>query len=200
MIHGPKYKLCRRLGSHVFEKCQTQKFVQSEAKKGLKKGKRPKALSDFGTQLLEKQRIRFSYGVSEKQFSNYVKKATHGQGSATEKLYESLETRLDNVVYRLGLAHTRALARQVVSHGHIMVNGVKTRVPSYQVKIGDTVSIREGSKKSTLFNSLETKLKDYSWPNWLKFDIAKGEAVVEGKPRNADGVLNFNTVLEYYSR
>jgi small subunit ribosomal protein S4 len=201
MIHGPKYKLCRRLGSHVFEKCQTQKFVQSEAKKGaMKKGKRPKALSDFGTQLLEKQRIRFSYGVSEKQFSNYVKKATHGQGSATEKLYEALEVRLDNVVYRLGLAHTRALARQVVSHGHITVNGVKTRVPSYQVKIGDKISIRDGSKKSTLFNSLETKLKDYSWPNWLKFDIAKGEAVIEGKPRNADGVLNFNTVLEYYSR
>ena len=87
-----------------------------------------------------------------------------------------------------------------MSHGHITVNGVKTRVPSYQVKIGDKITIREGSKKSTLFNSLETKLKDYSWPNWLKFDVAKGEAVVEGKPRNADGVLNFNTVLEYYSR
>lgn len=200
MIHGPKYKLCRRLGSEVFEKCQTQKFVQSEARRGLKKGKKPKALSDFGTQLIEKQKIRFSYGVSEKQFSNYVKVAMAAKSQASESLYESLENRLDNVVFRLGLAHTRALARQIVSHGHIVVNGKKTTIPSYQVRIGDVVAVREGSKKSALFSNLETKLKDYSCPNWLKFNVAKGEASVEGKPRMQEGMPNFNTVLEYYSR
>lgn len=201
MIHGPKYKICRRLGAEVFEKCQTQKFVQSTARKSAnKKGKRPKQLSDFGMQLIEKQKIRFSYGVNEKQFSNYVKKAMHSKASASDKLFESLESRLDNVVYRLGLAHTRALARQIVAHGHITINGRKTTIPSYSVKIGDVVAIREGSKKSALFTSLETKLKDYSWPNWLKLDVAKGEATVEGMPRMSEGMPNFNTVLEYYSR
>ena len=117
MIQGPKFKICRRLGPGVHEKCQTQRFVLSVARRGKTKlgAKKPKALSDFGLQLIEKQKIRFSYGISEKQFSNYVKSSTGEKGvSPSEALYEKLESRLDNVIYRLGIAHTRPLARQIV--------------------------------------------------------------------------------------
>ncbi len=199
---GSKYRICRRLGPGVYEKCQTAKFAQSQARRsGKKSTKKPKSITDFGLQLIEKQKIRYSYGVKETQFSNYVKEAVSVKGSnAAEKLYESLESRLDNVVYRLGIAHTRALARQMVSHGHFVVDGHKITVPSYKVKEGDIIKIREGSRGSVLFTDLATKLKDYNTPAWLKFDVDKFEAVVSGKPKNTETFLNFNTVLEFYSR
>ncbi len=200
---GPRYKIARRLGAQVFEKTQTQKFQLSEARHARKKSdKRPKALSDFGLQLLEKQRVRFSYGITEKQLSGYVKKATEMKGvNPSEKLFGMLETRLDNVVYRLGLAHTRRLARQMVSHGHFTVNGTRTTVPSYAIKQGDVIAVREGSKKSVMFANLATKLKDYSSPKWLKLDIEKMSATVEGMPAlETGGFINLNTVFEYYSR
>ena len=176
-----QYKICRRLGSGVFTKCQTSKFTLSEARhaKGLK-GKRPKPLSSYGTQFLEKQKVRFTY--------------------ATDTLFELLERRLDNVVFRLGLAHTRRLARQMVSHGHITVNGKKSTIPSQRVKIGDVIAVREGSKTSTLFVDLDKKLKDYVIPSWLKFDFVSLKGNVEGKLRNTEGYLDLNTVLEFYSR
>jgi len=200
---GPKYKIARRLGPAVFEKTQTQKFQLSEARHARKKSdKRPKALSDFGVQLIEKQRVRFSYGITERQLGNYVNKASEMKGVNTgEKLYGLLESRLDNVVYRLGIAHTRRLARQMVSHGHFVVNGKRTTVPSYAVKIGDVITVREGSRKSVLFTELATKLKSYSTPKWLRFDVEKLEAKVEGTPvLEVGGAFNLNTVLEYYSR
>jgi small subunit ribosomal protein S4 len=200
---GPRYKIARRLGPAVFEKTQTQKFQLSEARHARKKSdKRPKALSDFGVQLIEKQRVRFSYGITERQLSNYVIKAGEIKGGNTgEKLYGMLENRLDNVVYRLGIAHTRRLARQMVSHGHFLVNGKRTTVPSYAVRIGDVVTAREGSRKSVLFTDLATKLKNYSVAKWLAFDIEKIEAKVVGQPvLEQGGAFNLNTVLEYYSR
>lgn len=200
MITGPKYKMCRRLGSGVYEKCQTQKYVLSEGRKSTS-GKRPKQLSGYGEQLLEKQRIRFTYGVSEKQFKNYVLRASAIKGaSASEKLYEFLEARLDNVVYRLGLAHTRTLSRQMVSHGHFLVNGKRTTVPSYEVRAGDIITIREGSKKSVLFADIDKKQKNYTMPNWLNFDVARLEGKMVGVPKNSDAFLNFTAVLEFYSR
>ncbi len=201
MITGPKYKICRRLGPGVYEKCQTQKFVVSQANRGRKMGKKPKQLSDFGLQLIEKQRIRFTYGLSEKQFANYVKAATALKGThASEALREMLELRLDNIVYRMGLAHTRSLSRQMVSHGHFLVNNMRTKVPSYRVRPGDVITVREGSRKSALFTELEKKLKNYSIPNWLTFDPIKMEGTVKGKPTGTDGFLNFSAVLEFYSR
>ena len=201
MINKPKYKICKRLGAGVFDKCQTQKFAVSEAKKSNKKGKKPKALSDYGVQFIEKQKIRYSYGVTEKQFSNYVKDAMATKsGSAADKLYEMLESRLDNVVYRFGLGSTRALARQIVSHGHLMVNGHRTTIPSYRLKVGDVIKIREGSKNKVLFQELPKKLKNYAYPAWLKFDAEKGEGEVIGKPVNSETFLNFNTMIEFYSR
>lgn len=202
MIKKPKYKIGRRLGAGVFEKCQTQKFALSEARHAKTRGrKRPRALSDYGLQLLEKQKIRYSYGLTEKQFVNYVKDAIKTKGvNAADKLYESLESRLDNTVYRLGIADTRSMARQMVSHGHLTVNGRRVTIPSYKVKVGDIVSAREGSRKSVLFSNLSKKLKDYNFPGWLTFDVNKIEAVVQGKPKNDQTFLDFNTVLEFYSR
>lgn len=198
-----KYKMCRRLGSGVFEKCQTAKFVQSETKKSAaaSKGKRPKQPSDYGRQLIEKQKVRFSYGLSEKQLSNYVTKATTTKGMpVTEKLFEELENRLDNVVYRLGFAGTRRFARQLVSHGHFTVNGTKVTIPSYAVRIGDVISVREGSRKSPAFGEFEKKVESYTWPTWLKLIPAELKAEVVGKPKNTEAFLQFDTVLEYYSR
>jgi len=200
MKTAPKYKLCRRLGSAVFEKCQTQKFVLSEARHK-KTGKRPKALSDYGAQLIEKQKIRFTYNITEKQFSNYIKQAVAQKAVApAEKLFESLEHRLDNVVYRLGFGHTRTLTRQMVSHGHFTVNGKRTTVPSYKVYDGDIIAVREGSRKSALFTEFAKKVKDYSVPAWLKLDAVNLSGSVVGKPKNLDSSLNFNAVLEFYSR
>lgn len=200
MKSGPKYKICRRLGAQVFEKCQTPKFVASEAARKTGK-KRPKAATNFAVQLVEKQKVRFSYGVSEKQFYNYVKKAIETKkGAPTEKLSESLERRLDNVVYRLGLANTRALARQMVAHGHFTVKGKRITVPSYSASVGDVIAIREGSRGKALFQNLDTRLKNYTAPNWLSFDIAKGEAVVKAMPNQPESFLDYNAVIEFYSR
>src|SRR3989344_3371850 len=132
MLSKPKFKICRRLGSGVYDKCQTTKFSTS-SKGGMASGKRPKAPSEYGAQLIEKQKIRFSYGISERQLSNYVKKASLMKGAGAEKLYEELESRLDNVIYRMGLASTRRAARQMVSHGHFIVNDKKVTIPSYEV-------------------------------------------------------------------
>jgi len=199
---GPKYKICRRLGSDVFEKCQTQKYVLSEQKKSKTlRGKRRKILTDYGRQLLEKQKVRFMYGLSEKQFKNLVNESIESRGKeSTALLYEGLEKRLDNVVYRLGLANTRRMARQMVSHGHILVNGKKTTVPSHRVEAGDKISIREGSKDKTLISSLE--LEKAQAPNWLSYDHKKIEAKVVGDPsyEEREASLDLSTVIEFYSK
>lgn len=197
-----KYKIGRRLGAGVFEKCQTTKFAVSEARH-LKsaKNKRPKVLSGYAQQFLEKQKVRFMYGISERQFSNYIEEALLSKGTpSNESLFELLESRLDNVVYRMGIAGTRRLARQMVSHGHILVNNKRTTVPSYKVRVGDVLSIREGSKKSVLFKDMANKLKDYTCPNWLTFNADALSGKVQGKPKNIEGFIDLNTVLEFYSR
>ncbi len=202
MKQAQKYKICRRLGSGVFEKCQTAKFVASENRhaKGLK-SRKPKALSVYATQFMEKQKVRFTYGLSETQFQNYVNEAVSHKGSiASTYLFELLENRLDNVVYRLGLAHTRRLSRQMVSHGHILLNGKKTTIASARVKLNDIVSVRLGSQKSVLFTDIEKKMKEYTVPNWLSFTPETLSSTIQGKPNTTDGFLDFNTVLEFYSR
>ena len=201
MITKPKFKICRRLGPGVYDKCQTSKFSTTSGKFGGASGKRPKALTEYGAQLVEKQKIRFSYGISERQLSNYVKKATQVKGSGTSvKFYEMLESRLDNVIYRLGLAASRRAARQMVSHGHFIVNNNKVTIPSYEVKPGDVVKIREGSKTKKLFDNLAEKLKDYTAPGWASFEVAKMEGKMSAKPKTTDTFLDLNAVLEFYSR
>ena len=199
MINKPMFKICRRLGPGVYDKCQTSKFSVS-TKKGLP-GSRPKALTEYGAQLVEKQKIRFSYGITERQLSNYVKKASLVKGAGTaEKFFEELESRLDNVVYRMGLAPSRRGARQMVSHGHFIVNDHRVTVPSYTLKVGDVIKIREGSKVSKLFENLEVRLKDYNAPKWLAFSIDKLEGKILEKPKNTETFLDLNAVLEFYSR
>jgi small subunit ribosomal protein S4 len=200
MISKPKFKICRRLGPGVYDKCQTAKFASS-APKTLPGGKRPKAPTEYGTQLIEKQKIRFSYGISERQLSNYVKKASNIKGAGTaDKLYEQLESRLDNAVYKMGLGASRRATRQMVSHGHFVVNNHRVTIPSFELKEGDVIKIREGSKGKKLFENLADRLKDYNSPAWLKFDLSSLEGHILAKPKNIETFLDLNAVLEFYSR
>lgn len=199
MLKKPKFKIGRRLGAGVYDKCQTPKFSAS-AKSG-PVGRRPKAPSEYGAQLLEKQKVRYSYGITERQLANYVKKAAHLKGAGTApRLYENLESRLDNAVYRMGLAPSRRAARQMVSHGHFIVNSHRVTIPSYELKPGDVIKVREGSKTRKIFESLEERLKDYSAPGWLAFDVGTLEGKILDKPQNTETFLDLNAVLEFYSR
>lgn len=204
MIVGAKYKICKRLGSGVFEKCQTQKFVLSEARTAKSKtGKRRGSLSEYGGELLEKQKARFMYGLSERQFGNYVNAAVERRGAdSVEGLLSSLESRLDNVVYRLGFAKTRRQARQLVSHGHITVNGRKVTVPSYGVEAGDKIGVREGSKARTFFVDLSERLSEVSTPSWLSVDPKRLEGSVVKAPEISAGELVFDPkiIIQFYSR
>ena len=200
MISKPKFKICRRLGPGVYDKCQTSKFASSTTKT-LPGGRRPKAPTEYGAQLIEKQKVRFSYGISERQLSNYVKKASAvGGAGTTEKLYESLESRLDNAIYRMGLGASRRATRQMVSHGHFIVNNHRVTIPSLELKPGDVVKIREGSKGKKLFENLADRLKDYNGPGWLSFDLNSQEGKILSKPKNIETFLDLNSVLEFYSR
>jgi small subunit ribosomal protein S4 len=202
---GPKYKIARRLGAPVFEKTQTQKYAISESKKGTRTVKKHggRARSDYGVQMLEKQKARYYYLVTEKQFGNYVKAALSKKGAkAVPALYELLERRLDNTVLRAGFAHTRPLARQLVSHGHITVNGKRVTIPSMHVKEGDVLAIRPGSQSAKVFSVLDERFKEIKVPSWLRLDAAKKEATVQGAPQiqNAYLLFDLNAVFEFYSR
>ena len=185
----------------MYDKCQTTKFAISAPKGGFAGGKRPKAMTEYGTQLIEKQKIRFSYGISERQLSNYVEKATHVKGAGTaDKLYEMLESRLDNVIYRMGLGASRRAARQMVSHGHFIVNNKRVTIPSYETKTGDIIKIREGSKVKKIFTNITERMKDYISPSSVSFDTGTMEGKILDKPKNSDSFLDLNSVLEFYSR
>ena len=122
-----------------------------------------------------------------------------GAGTA-EKLYEQLESRLDNVIYRMGLGASRRATRQMVSHGHFIVNNHRITIPSYELKIGDVIKIREGSKVKKIFENLADRLKDYNSPTWLSFDLGNLEGHILNKPKNVETFLDINAVLEFYSR
>ena len=189
------------MGPGVYDKCQTSKFKTASVKGGVAGARRPKALSEYGTQLIEKQKIRFSYGMTERQLSNYVKRASLMKGAGTaERLYEELESRLDNAIYRMGLGVSRKATRQMVSHGHFLVNNKRVTIPSYGLKSGDVIKIREGSKAKKIFNNLTEKMKDYNPPEWLSFDVGTMEGKIKGRPKNTEGFIDLNAVLEFYSR
>lgn len=200
-------KTCRRLGESLCgrEKCAFKKRPYAPGKLDSERKHRSN-VSEYGEQLRAKQKMRHTYGLMEKQFSMYVNRATGShqtiEGSPTPalKLLRQLESRLDNIVYRAGFANTRALARQIVSHGHIIVNGRRINIASYQAKIGDTVAIREGSKSTKLFTELEEKLTKAA-PNYmLTIDPKTFVAQVKAEVREVDGMFDTQKVLEYYSR
>ncbi len=195
-----KYKIAKRLGAGVFEQTQTQKFALAEANS--KPKKRPRGGgSDYGRQLLEKQKVRFTYGLSEKQLSNYAAKAMD-EKNPSDALHKALELRADSAVYRAGFALTRRAARQAVSHGHITVNGRRITAPSYALKKGDKLSIREGNRKSPLYAGLSEKEEGRSAPQWLQIDRGVLVAEVGGEPHYAaaESGLDYATVFEFYSR
>lgn len=202
---GPKYKIAKRLGASVFEKTQTQKFAIAQERSAMNK-KRGRGPTEYGRQLLEKQKVRFTYGLSEKQFSAYVAAAmkTHASAELTpsDVLHRLLELRLDNVVYRLGLAPTRRAARQMVSHGHITVDGRKTTIPSRQVHVGDVIGIREGSSGLPLFENYATRFAEMSLPQWLTWDVKKMQGGVAGMPstESVSPAGDLISVLSFYSR
>lgn len=202
---GPKYKIAKRLGASVFEKTQTQKFAisQERAERNKKRGRRG-SQTEFSKQLLEKQKVRMTYGLSEKQFSNYVAKAsaTHNVPPA-ETLHRLLETRLDNIVYRLGLAPTRRAARQMVSHGHIAVNGVKTTVPSRAMRPGDRIAVREGSRSAVPFENMAERFAERpTLSPWLSWDAKSMQGGLEEVPTEeaAQPAGDLVMVLSFYSR
>jgi len=198
---GPRYKKARYLGAPVFSKTQTQKFALRSQEKTKTKGRRGNK-SEFGRQMLEKQKARYSYGVSAGQFSKYVKGALQTTGDNAKNLLNSLESRLDNVVLRAGFTTSRSAARQMVSHGHILVNGKKVTIPSFEVSVGDKVTVREGSKNKPLFTKLDETLKTVKVPAWISLNVETKEIKVEGVPSVDATELLFDvkSVLEFYTR
>jgi len=196
MAKVKKFKHCRKYGA-IYEKCRSAKFAASEQRKP----KRRQRLSEYGQQLLEKQKLKFSYGISEKKLKSYVLEAINSEIETYQKIYQNLETRLDNVIYLLGLASTRAMARQMVSHGHFTLNGRKFNIPSYQVKPGDKIAVREGSKDIKNFQDIDKKNLP-KLPKWLSFDYKalSGEVVKlpEFDPKTNE--FNYQQVIEFYTR
>jgi len=199
---GQKFKLAKRLGAPIFEKTQTRKFALSEARGGRQAKRRPGSMSDYKRQLIEKQKMRFSYGVSEKQLRRYVDEALSKSHQPINVLVARLEQRLDNVVYRAGLAKTRQMARQMVSHGHIVVNGRRLTIPSHKVVVGDAFAVREGSKQKALFENFTDDHQSAGVPNWILFDAKKIQGEVVGVPdyQPSETLFDPAQVLEYYSR
>jgi small subunit ribosomal protein S4 len=163
--------------------------------------KRALATSAYGKQLLEKQKAKFMYGLREKQFSKYVKQASSITGDSGINLQEILEMRFDNVIYKLGIATTRAQARQMVSHCMFVLNGKKMNVPSHLVKVNDEISIKENKKEKKIFDGLEERLQKQELPSWLSLDVKKKTAKVLGRPKNEDfeKVFDVKLIIEYYS-
>lgn len=161
-----------------------------------------RGFSEFKQQLMEKQKIRFSYGLSEKQMNAVVVKALAKKktASVTGQIIGRLESRLDNVVYRLGFAPSRIMARQFISHGHITVNGRKVNIPSHILRIGDLISIREQSRNMIMFKDLANTLKGNNPENWLNRDVQKLEGSMKTKPEGVELPFDINLVIDYYSR
>ncbi len=164
-------------------------------------GTRRRKVSEYGAQLKEKQKVKFVYGVQEKQFHKYYLKAANMKGITGDNMLRLLELRLDNVVFRLGLAKTRRMARQVVAHGHIRVNGQKVDIPSYQVKVGDVITLRPRSAEYEMFKSLREGTTVLT-PKWLTFDAPNLTGNVSALPAREDIDLQVaeNMIVEYYSR
>lgn len=202
-----KCKQCRRAGEKLFlkgDRCFTPKcaMVKRNYAPGFHGPKGRKRLSDYGLQLQEKQKAKKFYGLLEKQFRLTFEKASNKQGDAGVNFLRMLEMRLDNVIYRLGWASSRSQARQLVSHGHIVVSGCKTDIPSFAVKTGNVIKIRKTSENNRFFRNMSEKLKKAERPSWLNFDATDLSAKVLHEPKETDLPQNINVqmIIEYYSK
>ena len=202
----PVCRICRREGLKLFLKgsrCFTKKcaFERRSTPPGMNTQRRRK-VSEFGIQLREKQKVRKSYSVLEKQFRNYFEKAEQRKGMTGENLLRLLEMRLDNVVFRMGLASSRAQARQLVSHGHFAVNGRPTNVPSFPTKVGDRIEVREARRGREIFKVVAETVKSAQIPEWVSVDGKQLAGSVLAEPAREQMPPEFNEqlVVEYYSR
>ena len=194
--------MCRRLGMSICgrEKCALKRkpYPPGIHGKSFRRG-----LSEFGQQLKEKQKVKFLYGLRETQFRNYIDKAVAQRAIPSgEAIIRNLEMRLDNIIYRLGFAPTRAGARQMVNHGHILVNEKRVNIPSYKLKMGDAVVIRPGSLQKGVFMNLAMTIKKYAPPEWLELDKTNYTGKVIAYP-STDALIrsyNLSSIVEYYSR
>ena len=201
---GPKCKLARREGSDLYLK-SARRSIDSKCKidtapgqHGAKRGR----LSDYGLQLREKQKIRRIYGVLERQFRRYFAEAERRKGSTGELLLQLLESRLDNVVFRMGFGSTRAEARQLVSHKAITVNGQVVNIPSYQVKAGDVVAVREKAKKQVRIQEALALATQIGLPSWVNIDAQKLEGTFKNVPDRSElsADIKEQLVVEFYSK
>lgn len=167
---------------------------------GMHGSKFRRAGSEFKIQLLEKQKIKFSYGLTETQIKRLFQESLRKKGSILEKITQKLEGRLDNVVFKFGFAPSRIMGRQIVSHGHILVNKRKVTIPSYVVRAGDVISIKESKKQSPLFKELSNVLKEKNIEGWLLVDPEKLEGIVKSLPKEVELPFDVNLVVDYYSR
>jgi len=201
---GPKCKLSRREGTDLFLKSGVRaleskcKLETAPGQHGARRGR----LSDYGVQLREKQKVRRIYGILEKQFRNYYKEAARLKGATGENLLQLLESRLDNVVYRMGFGSTRAEARQMVAHKAILVNGAAVNIPSYQVKAGDVISLREKAKKQLRVQSALALAAQRGEPEWIELNSEKLEGVFKSVPdrQELSSEINENLIVELYSK
>lgn len=199
-------QLCRRCGEKLMLKgnrCMTPKCVMERRHKtsGASRGRR-RRVSERGIQLIEKQKARYIYGLYERQFKRFYEEAARQPGITGDNLKVMLERRLDNIVYRLGFADSRPQARQLVLHGHIMVNGHRVNVPSYLVSEGDSVACREASLKREYFKKLAEEIKSRAIPSWLSLDRTKlvGQVVALPVPDETVAQFDGKSIVEYYSR
>jgi small subunit ribosomal protein S4 len=199
---GPKARLCRKYHANLFGTAKYTKILEKRPGKPGVHGSKSSfgKLSEYGAQLLEKNKARILFGISERQFKNYVAKATRAKGETGDTLLRMLEMRLDNVIYVSQFAVTRVQARQMVNHGHFMVNGQRVDVPSFQVSPGDKITLRDKMKNSALYAGLD-KLKDYA-PKWLKVDLKKIAVEVAAVPEKEEleKSIDSQTIVEFYSR
>lgn len=201
---GPKCKLSRREGTDLLLKSGVTPFekkCKSESVPG-QHGQRRGRLSDYGLQLREKQKVRRMYGVLEKQFRNYYKAAARMKGATGENLLQLLESRLDNVVYRMGFGSTRAEARQLVSHKALTVNGKTVNIASYQVQPGDVVAVREKAKQQLRIKGALQLAGQRTEVTWIEVDASKLEGTFKSAPERTDlsGEINENLIVELYSK
>jgi small subunit ribosomal protein S4 len=201
---GPTCKLSRREGTDLFLKSGVRPLeskCKAETAPG-QHGARRGRLSDYGVQMREKQKVRRIYGVLERQFSNYYKKAARLKGATGENLLQLLESRLDNVVYRMGFGSTRAEARQLVSHRCIMVNGRTTNIPSYQVRPGDVIAVRERARSQLRIQQALALAAQRGEVPWVEVNSSKMEGVFKSLPERSDlsSEINENLIVELYSK
>jgi len=201
---GPKCKLSRREGTDLFLKSRARGL---ETKCKLEKtpgqhGDKRKRLSDYATQLREKQKLRRLYGVLEKQFHNYYKEASRLKGSTGENLLKLLECRLDNVVFRMGFGVTRAEARQLVNHKSILVNNQRVNIPSYQVQANDVVSVHQKSREQLRIKSAVASAEEFGFPEWVDVNVGEMQGVFKAVPERSDlpSDINEQFVVELYSK